>query len=98
MNIIQWNNECLYNVSITTGVCEGRLLRLLSPGSLGFHVAWDFRLAEVRTLIRTMSQRGHATFRNRPRAQDRLIDALASALTDFRLSAILLQAKEFPTL
>src|SRR5712692_9612128 len=44
MNLIQWNNEYIYNVSITTGVGEGGLLRLLSPGSLGFQVAWDFRL------------------------------------------------------
>src|SRR5229473_590927 len=44
MNLIPWNNEYTYNVSITTGVGEGGLLRLLSPGSLGFQVAWDFRL------------------------------------------------------
>ena len=34
----------MYNVSITTCVCEGGPWRLLSPGSLGFQVAWDFRL------------------------------------------------------
>ncbi len=47
MNLIPWNNEYIYNVSITTGVGEGGLLRLLSPGSLGFQVAWDFRLAQL---------------------------------------------------
>src|SRR5712692_3559063 len=49
MNLIQWNNEYIYNVSITTGVGEGGLLRLLSPGSLGFQVAWDFRLVQARS-------------------------------------------------
>src|SRR5258708_19064747 len=46
MNIIPWNNEYTYSVSITICVGEGGLLRLLSPGSLGFHVAWDFRLGD----------------------------------------------------
>ncbi len=52
MNLIPWNNEYIYNVSITTDVGEGGLLRLLSPGSLGFQVAWDFRLSRWEKLGR----------------------------------------------
>src|SRR5579863_8609452 len=43
----------MYNVLITTCGCEGGLWRLLSPGSLGFQVAWDFRLALVQTMRKT---------------------------------------------